>query len=93
MSRSGALEGGRPFRFLVARACLIEETLQLGVAELVRVLAVFVGGQGNDLLVALSGVDGPEDQFGAAVLALDDPGLTGAVGELSSHDLNLEFQS
>jgi hypothetical protein len=38
-------------------------------------------------------VDGPEDQFGAAVLALDDPRLTGAVGKLSSHDLNLEFQS
>jgi hypothetical protein len=37
-------------------------------------------------------VNGPEHQLRAAVLALDDPGSAGAVGELSSHGLNLEFQ-
>ncbi len=52
---------------------------------------MFVGGQRNDVLGALLGVNGAEHQFGAAVLALDHPGSPGTVGELSSHGLNLEL--
>jgi hypothetical protein len=62
-------------------------TLKFGVAELIGILRVAVGRQGSDALLPGPTLHGAEDELVAAVFAFDYPGLTGAIGELSSHDV------
>lgn len=70
---------------------MVQHTLELGIAELVRILGMLVAGQRSDPLLARLAVNRAEHEFGAAMFPLHDPGLTGPVGELAGHGANLQW--